>query len=87
MTIHASKGLEFPVVIVADLHKSFNLSDSRNTVLLDRELGIALRGADAERRIVYPTLIHQLARRAGIGESLAEELRVLYVALTRAEST
>ncbi len=84
MTIHASKGLEFPVVILADLQKAFNLTDTRSTVLLDRELGIALRAADAERRILYPTLLHQLAAESGTRESLSEELRVLYVALTRA---
>lgn len=84
MTVHTSKGLEFPVVIVADLSKSFNLSDVKESVLVHRNLGIALRAADPEKRIHYPTLIHQLAVEDDRRESLSEELRVLYVALTRA---
>lgn len=84
MTIHASKGLEFPVVIMADLQKSFNLEDARSAVLVDRQHGIAMRASEPEKRILYPTLAHQLAVDDTIRESLAEELRVLYVALTRA---
>jgi ATP-dependent helicase/nuclease subunit A len=84
MTVHASKGLEFPVVILADLQKTFNLTDVRSTVVIDREYGVALRAADPQRRTMYPTLVHQLAAEASRHESLAEELRVLYVALTRA---
>ncbi len=84
MTVHTSKGLEFPVVIVADLSKTFNLSDTKRSVLVHRNLGIALRAADPENRIHYPTLIHQLAVEDHRRESLSEELRVLYVALTRA---
>lgn len=84
MTIHRSKGLEFPIVILADLGKRFNLSDTRGRILFDRELGIALEAVDAPRRIVYPTLPHSLVSRAAVSESLAEEMRVLYVALTRA---
>ncbi len=84
MTIHAAKGLEFPVVFLADLQKAFNLTDVRGTVLLDRKFGIAMRAADPERRIMYPTLIHQLAADHARREDLSEELRVLYVALTRA---
>jgi len=84
MTIHAAKGLEFPVVILADLQKQFNLAGVNGNVLVDRDLGLALRAADAERRIYYPTFIHQLVSRRGRLESLSEELRVLYVALTRA---
>jgi ATP-dependent helicase/nuclease subunit A len=84
MTIHASKGLEFPVVILADLQKRFNMADSRGVAMVDRELGLALQVADAERRIRYPTLLHQLAAERSRQEGLSEELRVLYVALTRA---
>ncbi len=84
MTIHTSKGLEFPVVILADLSKRFNLEDTRQTVLVDRKFGLAMQAADPEKRIYYPTLIHQLAAEHVRRESLAEELRVLYVALTRA---
>lgn len=84
MTIHASKGLEFPVVVLADLQKKFNLSDSLGVALVDRQMGLALQVSDAERRIRYPTLLHQLAAERAKRESLSEELRVLYVALTRA---
>ncbi|MEP0844359.1 MAG: UvrD-helicase domain-containing protein [Phycisphaerae bacterium] len=84
MTIHASKGLEFPVVILADCQKRFNLEDLGGNLLLDRENGIALRASDPERRIFYPTLAHQLAVETALREGLSEELRVLYVALTRA---
>lgn len=84
MTVHASKGLEFPVVILADLQKRFNLSDVQGPILIDREYGLALRAVDGERRIRYPTLIQQLAADETRREDLAEELRVLYVALTRA---
>ncbi len=84
MTIHASKGLEFPVVILADMHKPFNLSDCNAPVLLDRAYKIAMCAADPERRIKYPTLIQQCAQEHARRESLSEELRVLYVALTRA---
>ncbi len=84
MTIHSSKGLEFPVVILADLSKSFNLSDIRADVLVDRQTGVGIRAADPDRRLRYPTFSHHIVAgevRAGV---LAEELRVLYVALTRA---
>lgn len=85
MTIHASKGLEFPVVILADAAKPFNLGDSRGTILMDRANGLALKAADADKRVYYPTLIQQLAAESIQRENLAEELRILYVALTRAK--
>jgi ATP-dependent helicase/nuclease subunit A len=84
MTIHRAKGLEFPVVIVAELGKRFNLSDARKTIMFDRRLGLSMSAVDVERHISYPTLPHRLVADALGGESLAEELRVLYVALTRA---
>lgn len=84
MSIHKSKGLEFPVVVVADLGKQFNLRDSRDTLLLHKKYGIGPYTIDPEASLRYPTFA-----RLGIGcqlvnESKAEELRVLYVALTRA---
>ncbi|MCG8408839.1 MAG: helicase-exonuclease AddAB subunit AddA [Phycisphaerales bacterium] len=85
MTIHRSKGLEFPVVIVGELGKRFNLSDAQGSILFDRELGLGLEAVDVQRRISYPTLPHRLASLATTTESLAEELRILYVALTRAK--
>ncbi len=84
MTIHRSKGLEFPVVIVGELGKQFNLRDASGSILFDRQLGLGLEAVDPQRRIIYPTLPHRLVTQAARLESLAEELRVLYVALTRA---
>jgi len=84
MTIHASKGLEYPIVILADLGKTFNLQDLRRNVLVDRVHGLALAVVDAERRVSYPSLVQQVAAEHMHRELLAEELRILYVALTRA---
>jgi ATP-dependent helicase/nuclease subunit A len=84
MSIHKSKGLEFPVVFVADLGKNINLQDSRETILCHKDLGIGPYRIQPELRFRYPTLA-----RFGISfklmmETKAEELRILYVALTRA---
>ncbi|MDQ0339679.1 ATP-dependent helicase/nuclease subunit A [Caldalkalibacillus uzonensis] len=85
MTIHKSKGLEFPVVFVAGLGKAFNMQDLRGNVLLHKELGFGSRFIDPEQRITYPTL-PQLALKQRLHlEAIAEEMRVLYVALTRAK--
>ena len=84
MTIHRSKGLEFPIVILADLGKRFNLRDAYGSILFDRRLGVGMEAVDPDRRIRYPTLPHHLVSEAAVAESLAEEMRVLYVALTRA---
>ncbi|HWL94392.1 MAG TPA: UvrD-helicase domain-containing protein, partial [Phycisphaerae bacterium] len=85
MTIHRSKGLEFPVVIVGELGKRFNLDDAKGAILYDRRLGLALEAVELEKRVIYPTLPHRLVAQANRSEMLAEELRVLYVALTRAK--
>ena len=85
MSIHKSKGLEFPVVFAAGMGKRFNFRDMNTSILIHPELGI---GADAilpEKRIIAPSLCKQIIRRALLMESLGEELRVLYVALTRAK--
>jgi ATP-dependent helicase/nuclease subunit A len=84
MTIHRSKGLEFPVVIVGELGKRINFADARGNVLYDRTLGLAMQAVDLDRRITWPTIPHRLVAQAARNECLAEELRVLYVALTRA---
>ena len=84
MTVHASKGLEYPIVILADMSKDFNMQDHRRSVLIDRLHGIGMAVVDSERRIRYPSLLQQAAAEHMHREQLAEELRVLYVALTRA---
>lgn len=83
MSIHKAKGLEFPVVIAAELGRSFNLSDSTGRFLYDRELGIGLKAVERDRLIEYPTGLHRLCSLSNEQASRAEELRVWYVALTR----
>jgi len=85
MTIHRSKGLEYPIVIVAELGKRFNLSDCRGSILFDRELGVGMEAVDFKKRIRYESLPHRMVAEAVKRQSLAEELRVLYVAMTRAK--
>jgi ATP-dependent helicase/nuclease subunit A len=85
MTIHSSKGLEFPVVFVAGLARRFNMKDINRSYLLDKELGFATRFVDAKLRISYPTLPQLAMKRKLRFDLLAEEMRVLYVALTRAK--
>ncbi|MFC4403208.1 helicase-exonuclease AddAB subunit AddA [Gracilibacillus xinjiangensis] len=84
MTIHKSKGLEFPLVIVGAMNKQFNQQDLREKYLLHKELGFASKYIDPEKRIMYPTLIYHAIKKEMHRELLAEEMRVLYVALTRA---
>ncbi len=83
MSIHRAKGLEFPVVFVCELGKLLNLQDARKSILFDRNLGIGLDAVDLDQRIIYHTLPQRLVAREVQRQSLAEELRVLYVALTR----
>lgn len=83
MSIHKSKGLEFPVVFVAGLGKLFNQQDLRSSFLKHKELGFGPRFVDPELRISYPTLPFLAIRRKLRMEMLAEEMRILYVALTR----
>ena len=85
MTVHKSKGLEFPVVFVAGLSRKFNMQELGRNFLLHKELGFGPKFIDPELRITYPTLPwHALKKRLRL-ELLAEEMRILYVALTRAE--
>lgn len=85
ITIHSSKGLEFPVVFVAGLARRFNKRDITRNYLIDKELGFATRYVDSKLRISYPTF-PQLAMKQKLRFALlAEEMRVLYVALTRAK--
>lgn len=85
MSIHKSKGLEFPVVFLGGAGKQFNLQDANKTLLLHEELGFGIDLVDPDRRIAYAT-VPKLAIKQRIRlESLSEEMRVLYVALTRAK--
>ena len=87
MSIHQSKGLEFPVVAVADLAKPFNLQDLRADIILDEQFGLSPRVKPPHLGRRYPSLPHWLARRHQRRELLGEELRLLYVAMTRARDT
>ncbi|OPG96521.1 helicase-exonuclease AddAB subunit AddA [Chryseobacterium mucoviscidosis] len=83
MTIHRSKGLEFPIVFVGGISKMFNQQDLNSPFLMHKELGFGPRFVDRENRVAYPTLANLAIRRRAQFELLAEEMRVLYVALTR----
>lgn len=84
MTIHNSKGLEFPIVFLPDLGKGFNFQDAREDVLFQQELGIGLKHVDLMRKEKWPTLSSLAVSIADKKASLAEEMRILYVAMTRA---
>lgn len=85
MSIHKSKGLEFPVCFVSGLSKRFNRQDSAAPVLMDMDLGLAIDWVDPTARIRHTTLKKNVLARKLNADSMGEELRVLYVALTRAE--
>lgn len=85
MSIHKSKGLEFPVVFVCGLGRNFNKQDTRSRMVLHPELGIGIDWIDGERRIKTPTILKRAIAKQIELENLGEELRVLYVALTRAK--
>ncbi len=84
MSIHKSKGLEFPVVILAGLGRQFNLRDASKKILIHKKYGMALRYVDWKNRFYTDTLAQMLIKKVVIAETLAEEIRILYVALTRA---
>ncbi|SIS47627.1 helicase-exonuclease AddAB subunit AddA [Salimicrobium flavidum] len=85
MTIHKSKGLEFPVVILGGLDRQFNMKDLHSRYLLHKDLGFGSRYIDPKKRLMYPTIAYHALREKKKREILAEEMRVLYVALTRAK--
>ena len=85
MTIHKSKGLEFPVVFVAGMGKRFNMMDARKATIIDGEHGVGCDYINLSMRVCKPGLFKRYIANAMVLENLAEELRVLYVALTRAK--
>ena len=87
MSIHQSKGLEFPVVAVADLAKPFNTQDLRGEIIFDETFGLCPRIKPPHTGRRYPSLPHWLAQQHQCREQWGEELRLLYVALTRARDT
>ena len=84
MSIHQSKGLEFPVVFIGDMARRFNEADLQPAVLVHPELGLGPKVTDAARGIEYPTLARRAVAHRLRREQLSEELRLLYVAMTRA---
>lgn len=84
MTIHKSKGLEFPVVFLADTAKNFNLKDTQQTAICHKDLGLGIQYYDKERKLRWPSLYWYAVKEKAREESIAEEARLLYVAMTRA---
>jgi ATP-dependent helicase/nuclease subunit A len=87
ISIHQSKGLEFPVVVIADLAKTFNEQDLHGEIILDGQFGLCPRVQPPQTGGRYPSLPHWLAQRRQRHELRGEELRLLYVAMTRARDT
>ncbi len=85
MTTHSSKGLEFPVVFLCDLSRKFNLQDMQGAILVDNDLAVGCNRVDTKRRVRYPTLAKKAIILKKTREAVSEELRVLYVAMTRAK--
>ena len=84
LSIHKSKGLEYPVVFLSSLSRGFNTEDLRAPVLCDRSLGLGLSAVDRENRVRYPTIAKRAIAAQSARQNLSEELRVLYVGMTRA---
>lgn len=84
MSVHSSKGLEFPVVFLCDLSRKFNLQDMQDAILVDNDLAIGCNRVDHQRYVRYPTLAKKAIVHKKTREAVSEELRVLYVAMTRA---
>src|SRR5699024_11500602 len=85
MTIHKSKGLEFPVVLLGGMDKQFNMQDLMRKYSLHKDMGFGTKYIDPVKRIMYPTLFHVALNEKKKKEMLAEEMRVLYVELKRAK--
>lgn len=85
MTIHKSKGLEFPIVFAAGMGKQFNMQDVRSSVVLHARMGVGLNAVDIEKRTQSPSIVKRVMQKEEALDSLGEELRILYVAFTRAK--
>jgi ATP-dependent helicase/nuclease subunit A len=85
MSIHRAKGLEFPVVFLPDLGKAHNLRDAQGPILADRAAGLGMHVVDERQMIRYPSVCSTLVSHSLLRQTLAEELRLLYVAMTRAK--
>ena len=85
MSVHRSKGLEFPVVFLPDLGKKINLTDCSGPILADRRAGLGMVVVDEHKKVRYPSLASTLVKQRLRQQALAEEMRVLYVAMTRAK--
>lgn len=85
MSIHKSKGLEFPVVFLCGTGKQFNLQDLNQNILLHQDIGFGPKVIDYERKIEYNTLAKEAIKIKLLNETISEEMRLLYVALTRAK--
>lgn len=85
MSIHKSKGLEFPVVFLSALGKNFNMQDINRRILFHTDLGYGTDYISLEKRVSYPTVLKEALKRKIKIETLSEEMRILYVALTRAK--
>ena len=84
MSIHKSKGLEFPVVFLCGLSRSFNQENAHEPVLCHKDLGLGLSCIDGNNRVRYPSLARRAISRKILADNISEEMRVLYVAMTRA---
>lgn len=85
MSIHTSKGLEFPVVFLCTLSRKFNLESARERILCHKDLGLGLSCAEANLRVRYASIARKAIARRIVTDSISEEMRVLYVAMTRAK--
>ena len=85
MTVHSSKGLEFPVVFLCDLSRKFNMQDMQDAILVDSDLAVGCNHVDSQRFVRYPTLAKKAIVHKKTRDAVSEELRVLYVAMTRAK--